>query len=133
MTDLTCNFSFEDLQKRLDETPFFCFEGELSAQEINSLQTIIDSWQEADLAPIKEALLVNYDIDVPTEFVRKILKDDLFLAYQNSIDGFDQTLVKQILLDDVLYQVGATDLMFSISPHEAQTVLNNVKNVIAST
>lgn len=133
MTDLTCNFSFTDLQKRLEEKPFFCFEGELSVQEINSLQAIIDSWQEADLAPIREALLVNYDIDAPKEFLRKILKEDLFLAYQNSIDGFGQTLVKQILLDDVLYQVGATDLMFSISPHDAQAVLNNVKNAIAST
>lgn len=130
MTVLTCDFSFELLQKRLENQPLFCFEGVLTEAEEAALRAIVDGWSEADFVPIREALLVNYDLDAPVEFVRKLLKEDLFLAYQNAIDGFDQELIKQILLDDVLHQVGVTDLIFSISPFEAKNVLNTVKSKI---
>lgn len=123
MTELDCNFSFLDLQKRLENQPFFCFEGQLSEQEVQSLIKIIDSWTEQDMRPTKEALLVEHNFEASVEFIRSLLKEDLFLAYQNAIDGFDQALVKQLLLDELLYRVGVKDLALSIGPQETQAVL----------
>jgi hypothetical protein len=101
-------FSFKELEEKMKELDYEQDEVEtvLSPQNIEDLKKEISNFSDETLYNAERIFSKYYCLSVPKDMIKKLLADDVWLAYEVYTDGIGDTCQREILIDAFLSKIG---------------------------
>ena len=94
--------TFEDYLEAKDASDWSMTEDNLSEAERLILKVLVSTWGEEQLQSAMDVLNDYYAMEVPADFLKEIMANDLDLAMEVATDGISDTCQRELLVDAVM-------------------------------